>query len=131
MKTILLCLAILAGASVAAAETLVCELWHAGDIPSEFSSEQFAAMRSKSLKAQVEIEKPAPATADLRRLLSKVGKKSGLKEEEYRYMFRVSVFRKGASGNATLVVDGRDSSTVPLSSVYDSDTIIFHEFVVR
>jgi len=131
MKTILACVAILAAASTAVAETLACELWAAGDIPSDFSSTQFAEARSKSLKAQAMIEKPTPAIGDLRSLLSKAGKKSDLKEEEYRYMFRVSVFRKGPSGRMTLVVNGRDASTVPLSSVYDTDTVIFHEFVIR
>lgn len=131
MKTILACVALLVGASTAVAEILACELWNAGDIPSDFSSEQFTEARSKSLKAQIRIDKPAPAVADLRSLLAEAGRKSGLSKEEYRFMFRVSVFRKGPSGRVTLVVDGRDASTVPLASVYETDTIIFHEFVIR
>ena len=132
MKTILAFFAIWAATSTAIAETLACEIWDAGDIPSDFSSAQFAEARSKGLKAQAMIEKPALAIGDLRGLLATAVRKSGLKEEDYRSARpRVSIFRKGASGRMTLIVDGRDAATVRLSSVYDTDIIIFHEFLIR
>ena len=131
MKAILLVSAFLAVCATATAEVLICEFWSPGNPPPDFTSVQFAEMRSKSLKAVVRIEKPTLAIGDLRGLSWKAGEKSKMKKEDYRGMFLVTVFRKEVSGKMVRIVDGVDSSSVPLRSVYDTDVIIFYEPVIR
>jgi len=112
------------------AEMLKCEFWSTGDIPKIFDSEEFRDARRQFLRGTTEVEKGDTAFATLATLKLAAAAQAKLPSGQSKWG-RVSVFRRMATGEVLLIIDGRDAVSVALGDVYETDIMVFHEFMIR